>query len=286
MLRTVIVAMLLLAAGTSPAQAADPASAAALRLPRPDHVVIVVEENRAYSRIIGNAAAPYINALASRGALFTQSFGITHPSQPNYLALFSGSTHGIDSNACPHSLSGDNLASLLARAGLTFRMYSESMPIAGYTGCASGDYQRKHNPAVNWQGKNLPYDVNQPFSRFSAEFAGLPTVSIIAPNQKNDMHDGEEAEAIARGDAWLKAHLDAYVRWAENNNSLLIVTWDEDDGSEDNRIPTLFIGPMVRPGRYGQRIDHYSLLRTLLDMYGLAPLGESANRQAVDFVWR
>ena len=278
--------MLLLAAGTSLAQAADPAPAAARRLPRPDHVVIVVEENRAYSRIIGNAAAPYINALASRGALFTQSFGITHPSQPNYLALFSGSTHGIDSNDCPHSLAGDNLASRLLRAGLTFRMYSESMPIAGYTGCASGDYQRKHNPAVNWQGTNLPFVVNQPFSAFPGNFAALPTLSIVAPNQKNDMHDGEEAEAIARGDAWLKDKLDGYVRWAENNNSLLIVTWDEDDGSEENRIATLFAGPMVRPGRYGQRIDHYTVLRTLLDMYGLPPVGESANTQAVDFVWR
>ena len=283
-LRNVFVAILLIAAGTLAVDAAD--SAAGRRLPRPDHVVIVIEENRAYSRIIGNAAAPYINGLAARGALFTQSYGVTHPSQPNYLALFSGSTHGITSNDCPQSVAGDNLASLLLGAGLSLRMYSESLPMAGYTGCASGDYRRKHNPAVNWQGTNLPYEVNQPFSQFPADFSALPTVSFVAPNQKNDMHDGEETAAIARGDAWLARHLDAYVRWAENHNSLLIVTWDEDDGSENNRIPTLFVGPMVRSGNYAQRIDHYTLLRTLLDLYGLPPIGKSVDRQAIDFVWR
>lgn len=82
------------------------APAVAQPLPRPDHIVIVVEENKSFAQIIGNPDAPYINALAMRGALFTQSYGITHPSQPNYLALFSGSTHGISSNTCPLELSG------------------------------------------------------------------------------------------------------------------------------------------------------------------------------------
>src|SRR5438105_2474857 len=57
----------------------------------PAHVVIVIEENRSYSEIIGSSSAPYINSLASQGALFTQSFAVTHPSEPNYLAFFSGS---------------------------------------------------------------------------------------------------------------------------------------------------------------------------------------------------
>ena len=267
----------------SGAQAAE--RAPARTLPRPDHVVIVVEENRAYSRIIGNMAAQYINSLANRGALFTQSYAVAHPSQPNYLALFSGSTHNITDNSCPHTLAGDNLANSLLRAGLTFGIYSESMPSAGYAGCEYGHYQRKHNPAVNWQGVNVPPSANQPFSGFSRDFSKLPTVSMVAPNQENDMHNGAELDAILRGDAWLRTHLDAYVRWAETHNSLLIVTWDEDDGSENNRIATIFVGPMVRKGVYARRIDHYDVLRTILEMYSLPPLGRSANARTIDEIW-
>ena len=70
-------------------------------LPRPDNIVIVIEENKSFSQIIGNREAPYINELAKHGSLFTQSYGITHPSQPNYLALFSRTTRGITSNTAP-----------------------------------------------------------------------------------------------------------------------------------------------------------------------------------------
>ena len=107
-------------------------------LPRPAHIVIVIEENKSYFRIIGNREAPYINELAERGALFTNSFGVTHPSQPNYLALFSGSTRGITSNACPLDLGGGNLAGSLLAKGLSFTSYAESMPEPGYAGCIWG----------------------------------------------------------------------------------------------------------------------------------------------------
>ena len=75
------------------------------------------------------------------------------------------------------------------------------------------------------------------------------------------------------------------MRWAQTHNSLLIVTWDEDDGSENNRIATIFIGPMVRKGVYAQRIDHYGVLRTILEMYSLPPLGRSADAQTIDGIW-
>ena len=108
---------------------AQPVLASAL--PRPDHVVIVVEENRAFHQIIGSAEAPYLNQLAGRGMLFTNSHAVAHPSQPNYLALFSGSTHGYRSDVCPIFVSGDNLAALLAEKGLTFATYSESQRARG-----------------------------------------------------------------------------------------------------------------------------------------------------------
>ncbi|GAB4126251.1 MAG: alkaline phosphatase family protein [Sideroxydans sp.] len=255
------------------------AQAQAAALLRPDHVVIVIEENKAYSQVIGNPDAPYINALAQRGALFTQSYGVTHPSQPNYLALFSGSTRGIGSNTCPLDLSGPNLASVLQEKGLVFISYSESMPHAGYEGCRYGAYMRKHNPLANW--KDLAA-LNQPFSAFPVDFARLPAVSFVVPDQRHDMHDG----SIAEGDTWLQHNLDAYAQWAMNNNSLLIVTFDEDDGSEGNRVATLFFGPMVRPGRYAQRINHYSVLRTVLEMAGAAAPNEAGGVAPISGVWR
>lgn len=247
-------------------------------LPRPDHIVIVIEENKSYAQIIGNRDAPYINALAGRGVLFTQSFGVTHPSQPNYLALFSGSTHGITSNACPLELGGINLASALVEKRLSFASYSETMPQAGFGGCTHGAYMRKHNPVANW--KELAA-LNLPFSAFPQDFAKLPTVALVAPDQRNDMHDG----SVAQGDAWLNKNIEPYAQWAMEHNSLLIITWDEDSGSAGNRVATLFIGPMVKPGSSTQRINHYNLLRTIEEMYGLPYMGESARAEPIRGVW-
>lgn len=255
------------------------APAVAQPLPRPDHIVIVVEENKSFTQIIGNTDARYINALARRGALFTRSYGVTHPSQPNYLALFSGSTHGIGGNTCPLELSGANLASALVEKGLSFVSYAESMPEPGFEGCTHGAYMRKHNPAANW--KELA-GFNQPFSAFPQDFAKLPTVALVAPDQRNDMHDG----SVAQSDAWLKKNIEPYAQWAKAHNSLLIVTWDEDDGSEGNHVATLFIGSMVKRGSSAQRIDHYSILRTLSEMYGLPYAGNSAQAAPIEGVWR
>ena len=95
------------------------------------------------------------------------------------------------------------------------------------------------------------------------------------------MHDG----SVAAGDAWLRTHLDAYARWARTHNSLLIVTFDEDDRSASNQIPTLFAGPMVKPGSYGERITHYSVLRTVEDMYGLPCVGAACTASPIADVW-
>ena len=250
----------------------------AASLPRPDHVVIVIEENKHYSRIIGNDDAPYINALARRGTLFTRSHGVTHPSQPNYLALFAGKTYDITSDVCPLDLSGDNLASALLERKLSFAIYSESLPAAGAEDCIYGAYRRKHNPAADWQELAAS---NLPFTDFPQDFNKLPTVAWVVPDQRNDMHDG----SIAQGDAWLEKHIDAYANWAQAHNSLLIVTWDEDNGTAANRIATIFTGEMVRHGRSAQRINHYNVLRTIEEMYRLPYLNQTARARPITGVW-
>ncbi len=132
---------------------------------------------------------------------------------------------------------------------------------------------------------DVPPEMNMPFSMFPSDFSKLPTVSIVVPNQLNDMHDGEILDAIIRGDRWLKENLDSYVQWAKTNNGLLIVTWDEDDDSSNNHIPTIFVGPMVKPGKYDNRIDHYNVLRTIEEMYGLSLMGRTINADPIKNTW-
>ena len=257
-------------------------SAHAGLLPRPDHVVVVIEENRSFTQIMDSQNRDsYIHALAKRGMLFTKSYGVTHPSQPNYLALFSGTTHGIINNVCPLAFDTDNLATALLDAGLSFASYAESLPETGDMTCLSGAYARKHNPVVNWQGTRLPASVIQRFADFPKDFSRLPTIAFVIPDMNNDMHDGSFADA----DNWLKMHIAPYVDWAMKHNSLLILTWDEDHYQSNNRIATILVGPMVKAGTSDQRINHYNVLRTLLDFYGLPPLGASTDADPIKGIW-
>jgi hypothetical protein len=260
-------------------QDSAPPATASGPLPRPDHVLVAIFENEDAQDVVGSGEAPYLDSLASSGADFTNAHGETHPSQPNYLALFSGSMHGVEDNDCPLELDAANLGSQLLEAGLSFAGYSEGLPRPGYTGCGDGDYARKHNPWVNFT--NLPASVNQPFTALPEDYALLPTVSFVVPDLCNDMHDCD----ISTGDSWAERNLGPYVDWATSNNSLLIVTFDEDSGSDDNRIATIVAGAGVTATTSDQPIDHYHLLRTIEDMYDLEPLGEAADAQPLTGIW-
>ena len=265
----------------SVAQAApDAAAREAATLPRYDHVVIVMEENESDSRIYGDARAPYLNGLKDGGVYFTQSYAVTHPSQPNYLALFSGATQGVDDDSCPHTFSAADLGSQLRGVGLSFAGYAEGLPQAGASDCHAGKYARKHAPWANFSA--LPAATNLAYSAFPSDFDKLPTVSFVIPDLCNDMHNC----GPAAGDSWLRKNIDAYAQWARTHNSLLIVTWDEDDRSRrDNRIATILYGAHLKNGATAQKITHYSVLRTLEDMYALAPLGGATSATPIADIW-
>jgi hypothetical protein len=250
----------------------------------------VIEENHAFGQVLGNPDAPFINKLAAEGALFTDSHGVAHPSQPNYLALFSGSTQDTtgDSAVRGTPLRRPNLGAALIAEGYTFAGYSEDLPDVGsLKTTAHGGYARKHNPWSNWQaatpGPNqLAASANQPFKNFPSDFNKLPTVAFVVPNLYNDQHgDGfiSNRTLIRDSDDWLKDNIGAYAQWAVTHNSLLIVTWDEDDNDDSpaNHIPTIMVGAQVKPGKYDQRIDHYGVLRMIEDFYGLPRAGASAD---------
>jgi hypothetical protein len=107
-------------------------------------------------------------------------------------------------------------------------------------------------------------------------------VVFIIPNHQNDMHDG----TVEQADQWLKVHINPYVTWAKQHNSLLIITWDEDDFTPTNRIPTIFVGPMVKAGVYKEKINHYHVLRTVEDLYHLGQVGESAKANPIQAIWK
>ena len=272
-------------------------------IPQYDHVIIVMEENHAFHEIIGSANAPYINHLAKDGVLFTNSHGIGHPSQPNYLALFSGSTQGTTGDDCLQGktpFNTPNLAAALIDHKFSFRGYAQNMPKAGYLDCTAHSssvtighlYARKHCPWVNWLGtgvNTIPLACSLPMTDFPNDFTKLPTLAFVVPDMDNDMHNigvSGDDNAIRRGDAWLKANIAAYAEWAKTHNSLLIVTWDEDDFSPNNqnKITTIFYGAKLLGGKSDMPITHYNVLHTLESMYGL-PFTDTNNAAPIASIW-
>src|SRR5258706_4727132 len=159
-------------------------------LPVYDHIVIVIEENEAPAAILGSANAPYINSLAAGGASFANFYSVAHPSQPNYLQIYSGANQGITSDQdlpAGTLFTTPNMGANLLAAGKTFTGYFEDLPAVGSTVNMSGKYVRRHNPIVAWQsdtpGPNqYGPELNQPLTSLPTDFNLLPTVSYVIPN--------------------------------------------------------------------------------------------------------
>src|SRR6266478_10153777 len=211
-------------------------------LPRYDHIVIVVEENKNYEDIVGNTAAPYLNVLVQKGAILSRMFGEEHNSEGNYFWLFSGSNQavGFEVLVPKVKLTTDNLAAALIAKGLSFKGFSQSLPAIGSEiestppGCGRCVYARKHVPWIsfaNLPNGTTPDSVNLRFDDFPGDYSKLPTVAFVIPDQEHDMHNGEPSDSIRLGDAWLRVNLDRYYQWAMAHNSLLIVTFDENDNT-------------------------------------------------------
>jgi hypothetical protein len=251
-----------------------------LSVPQFDHIVVVVEENKSPMSVIGNAGAPYINSLAKNGAYLSESFGNFRPSQPNYIALFSGASQGVTTNDNYNLGNIANLGSQLIGAGKSFVGYSEGLPSVGFTGTTSGRYARKHNPVVSFS--NVPASSNRPYTDFPTDYSALPDVSLVVPNLDDDSHDG----TVAQSDQWLQNNMSAYAEWAKSHNSLLIITYDEGNlGDSTNHIPTIFYGANVRPGQYANEVTHFNTLRTIEDSEVLPALANAVNAAPIDYVW-
>jgi len=280
---------------------ADTAKAQTTSLPKPDHIIVLIEENQPDFLVIGSigaSVAPYINQLAvdTDANVLSKFYAIEHPSQPNYLDFFSGSNQGVLDDNLPvnYPFTSPNLAWELLHKGYTFATYSQDLPSVGSdveTSSAPGtSYARKHNPVTNWVGTGqyqVPDTLNQPFTALPADFNKLPTVSFIVPDEDSDMHNGTYPTTVTIGDYWMKTYCANLIDWARTHNSLVIYTFDEDDGTENNNIPTVFIGPMVKPGTCSTNYTLYSLLRTIEDMYDLGEhAGAAADSSDMVGMWK
>ena len=264
------------------------AGAAQRPAPAFTRVVVIVFENKAPQAVLGSREAPTFNRLASRYAVLSRYSSITPPSLPNYLALVSGSTHGIRSDCTRCLVSGPSLADTLERAGKTWKTYAEGLPRPGYTGCCVGRYAKKHVPFLYFRRVvTRPSRLRRvvPLSRLSRDLAAgrLPDFSLVVPDLCHDMHDCP----VRTGDAWLGRFLPPLLRGRQLANAAVFVVFDEPPAGAGALVPALVVGPVVRPGSVlAGRTSHYGLLRTIEDAWRLPRLGRSAGAAPITGIWR
>jgi hypothetical protein len=295
-------ALCLLSAGAASARAAG-------GIPPYNHIFLIIEENHNYNQIIGNPAAPIINALAGDYGSATKYTGVGDPSEPNYVAMLGGSTFGINSDDPywfpGHTVNQPNLMSQLDQAGLSWKGYFQGMPYAGYRGycfpakCngipdSDTQYVAKHNGIVNFASEQnaTEFAKMQPYSQLSSDLAGgnVPNLSYIVPDECHDMHGAppwclDSAKPGDVDDTWLVATADAFVGktvsaitssslWKTGQNAI-VITWDEGNVAT-NSVPTIVMtnnGP--RGVQYNVASNHYSLLASIQDAFGLGCLQNS-----------
>jgi hypothetical protein len=272
--------------------AAPATSAASIAgpVPRFNHVYVIVMENHEYGSIVGSGNAPYLNALIRKYGLATNYDAVSHPSEPNYVALFAGSTLGV-TNDGRYDLRAANIADQIDAAGLSWHVYEQDYP--GHCSPASsakggvdllglaGYYFRKHDPAISFT------DI----SRRPARCAGITSLlqfspgaanfELIVPNTYNDMHSAP----TSTGDAFLKTFVPLITGSPAFSKSLLVITWDEGNTGlgGGGHVATLVISPLLKARGITSSVahDHYSLLRTIEVGLGLPCLRQSC--KANDF---
>ena len=303
---------LALLAAPAAAQVSGEALAAG-RIPPFQHVFVIIEENMGFEEVTTTHGheAPYLNALAAAHVRHEAYYGLAHASLGNYTAMISGQIPTSDERRnCPRYSNcvraGPTLAAQLDAKGRTWRGYFESMPFAcarptGFFDDYHYGYATRHNPFVYFReivddeaycrAHVVRYEKN-----FAQDLASTPpNFAFIVPNTCSDGHDTGCKGAktpLEVLDAWLEENVPPILKFVyKTPGSVLIITFDEaekDDRSAccnqapqrgGGRIDFVMVAPGLerKPGHRSKVAgNHYSLLRTLQEGFGLAPLGESA----------
>lgn len=236
------------------------------------HIVIIIFENTSAQEAVKQ---PFMKSLLEKGAYLSQYFAITHPSQPNYIAMVAGSTYDVTSDESV-IVDARHLGDLLNSKGKTWKAYAEDLPTTPcFLGARSNDYARKHEPFISFRSvEGNPTECSKivPASQFFTDLSNkqLPTFSLYIPNQKNDGHD----TGVTFADAWLAKTFGKILKDEKVlKHTLFIITFDEDDYSENNKIYTAFVGAGVKKGASSNaHYNHYNLLRTIEEILQLDSL--------------
>lgn len=236
------------------------------------YVFLIVMENKSAKEAMSGS---FTASLAAKYGVADNYRAITHPSVPNYLALTSGSTWGITDDSY-HVLPKQDLGTQLTQSGKTWRAYMEGL---GDGGCLNSPvpYDPGHNPFAFYGGA-CPSNV-VPFSQLAGDLASPPQFVWITPDRCHDTHDC----SVAVGDQWLRQTVieitssEAFIR-----HGVLFITWDEDDGSAGNRVLTLEVVAGMAHRTSSKAYNHYSLLATIEDIFGVGRLGAAAKAQTID----
>jgi len=250
-----------------------------------DRAIFVLFENTNYANALKQ---PFLGKLAKSGANFTNFLAITHPSQGNYVALTSGSLNGVKGDS-KYDINSTNITDLLEEKNLTWKVYAEDYPGNCFTGLASNDYARKHNPFISYiniQKNPARCAKIVDAAEFDKDAASgkLPQYVFYVPNAKNDGHD----TGVAYADNWYGQKFGAYVNNAKfMENTVLISTFDESGVSIKNQIYATIVGPAVQAKDYSTSLSLYSLLKLMEENWGLRGLGkEDESAPSVPNIWK
>lgn len=262
--------------------------AVAAEAPRPQFkkILVIVLENTDAANAL---AQPNLRKFANQGAYLNQFYAITHPSQPNYLAMIGGDTFGISDNG-DVNLGESNLVDLLESHGHTWKAYNEGYPGGCFAGTKSGKYYRKHNPFISFKDisgnpERCRYIVNA--NEFAQDVAKgtLADFSFYVPDIDNDGHD----TGVMGADRWFGQVIMPYLeKPAFMRDMLVVVTFDESSSSGSNRIYTALFGENVKAGMVSEQpYTLYSLLQTVEGVFGLGNLGRNDTRaKPIQDVWK
>jgi hypothetical protein len=304
------IALLLAACGTiptiTPHETSAPVQAQAPHAPK---IVLVVLENKDADKVMQNLGdLPFLRRMYNEGAYLSNYYGVAHPSQPNYVALVSGSIEGVDGDK-PASLDRAHLGQQLNQSLKFWKVYAEGYPsgscdLGEKISTSNGDYARKHVPFLSFK------DIQQDQHACSAHITGfdnfrrdadahsLPSFSLVIPNLTDDAHNPQliksSAARLKVADDWLQTQLGRVIDNAEfKRDVILIVTFDENDDywpyfwHTGNKVFTVLRGDHVIHKEEPTVYDHYDLHRSIEANFGLThePV-PGIDARVIQGIWR
>jgi acid phosphatase len=287
-----------------------------------DHVLIVVLENQDYESAIKN---DLFKSLAQRGATFSNFGNLYHYSYPNYLAMIAGSDfgkHTLQLFSDNQKTFNDDSEHRTIADLLNWRNYAEDYPASPsaqkpFLGDRKGRYVRKHVPFLSFQAVQnktfhnvVAVDTHTQDNAFVTDIGGfiadpqkhpLPEYMFYSPNLDDDGHDptSNPQEGLKKAADWLRVFLITWLHFDDTTwvpkdeqmkRTLVIITFDESEGNiKPERIFTVFLGAMVKPQDVTAAYNHYSVLRTIEENFGLDPIHKESGdgtASVITGVWK